>query len=367
MGNVSIAAVSLTGQKHSIRGIPCEDFSIAIHMNDVSVVILADGAGGKSYTHARFGAKACCEEVSELLIYNFDALYNENREAAARAAIVSSVHARFADMLVEHHLTSIERFSCTMSFVAIKDRRVLIGHIGDGVIAKVTSSGISPITMPQNGEISSQTYFITAPHASDYLRFYKTTIDDTHAFCLMTDGVQDMVYDDDSGLVKPVVAKMAESAANGNKTANDELSEIITKHIINASSTSDDCSFGIVYFDDTKVPDFSSMPTSAEPFAKPTVTFKELQREMKPIVKRARSIIMDKASNEKVKLDGVKRKPKTNREKLYRSDSLAEINEDKLIDLRASQKNVRRFLTVLSLVELIVICCLVFFLYHALG
>ena len=59
-----VATVTLTGQKHINREIPCEDSSLAISRNGVDVVVVADGAGSKQYTHARFGSKADAEAVS---------------------------------------------------------------------------------------------------------------------------------------------------------------------------------------------------------------------------------------------------------------------------------------------------------------
>lgn len=291
----TLAAVTLTGQKHKNREIPCEDSSIAISRNGVDVVVVADGAGSKQYTHAKYGSKAAVEAVSELMVEHFDALYNENREAAIKSLIVAAVHVKFAALMEEHNLDSIERLSCTLLFCAVKDRRVLVGHLGDGLIVRVSSSGVSPLTMPQN-DLAGHTYFVTANHAADYMRIVKTTTDDLHAVALMSDGVQDSVYDENAGLVKPVVARMVETLKNGREEAEKEITDIVEKYIVGGSNNSDDSSFGVLYFGDTKAPDSKTLATSAEAFPRGAETFKDLQLLMVEDVKKAKKIIIEAAT-----------------------------------------------------------------------
>lgn len=293
MTKINLAAVTMMGQKHRQRGVPCEDASIAISKNGVDVVVVADGAGSKQYTHARYGSECAVNTISELFAEHFDAIYNENREAAVRSLIIAALHIKFAELIEKYKLDSLERLSCTLLFCAVKDRRMVVGHIGDGLIAKVTPSGLCPITMPQNGTNASSTYFVTAAHAADYMRLIKTTIDDTHAVVLMTDGVQDSVYDENSGVVKPVIARMAETLSQGREKAEAELNSILEKYIVGASNNSDDSSFGVLYFEDTNAPDSKNLKASADAFPRGEETFKDLQNSLLPDVKKARKIIME--------------------------------------------------------------------------
>ena len=296
MTKITVSAVTMMGMKHKGRGIPCEDSSIAVQRDGVSCVVVADGAGSKQYTHAKYGSKSVCDTVSELLINYFDALYYENREAAVRSVIIAAIHIGFANIMDKLKLDTLERLSCTLLFCAVKDRRVLIGHLGDGLIAGVSPNGIRPVTMPQN-EKDGSTSFVTAPHAGDYLRLVKTTIDDFHGIALMTDGVQDSVYDESSGLVKPVVARMVETCAHGREQSEQEITQILSQYVVGASNNSDDASFGIVYFDGTKAPDSNKLSKSADKFGKCEDSFKELQASMAPEYKKAKSLIDACASN----------------------------------------------------------------------
>lgn len=336
---INLAAVTMMGQKHKQRGVPCEDYSIAVSNNGVDVVVVADGAGSKQYTHARFGSECACKTISDLLVNHFDALYNENREAAVRSLIIASLNIKFAELIKEHNLDSLERLSCTLLFVAVKDRRMIAGHIGDGLIAKVTPSGVSPLTMPQNGTNASSTYFVTAPHAADYLRLIKTTIDDVHAIALMTDGVQDSVYDENSGVCKPVLARMAETVAQGQEKGEKEITSILEQYIVGASNNSDDASFGVLYFNDTKAPDSKSIPASGDAFPRSEETFKDLQNSMLEDVKKAREIIIGAAANAPV-TETAPEEPEVPEKKGENKDQ-AKAEESKNVEVQpaASKKN----------------------------
>lgn len=288
----TLVNVSLIGNKHIQRGTPCEDASISKTSNGVSVVCVADGAGGAKYTHARFGAKCAVETVADLLCKHFDAFYFENRESVSRSLLVTAIHSNMADLLVEHELDGLERLSCTLLFVAVKGDLVLAGHIGDGLICRVSSHGISPLTLPQNGENASSTCFVTFPNAQEYLRFFRTTTDDTHAYVLMTDGVEDMVFDSSSQLVRPVVARIAELASEGRSTAEEKLTNILQEFVVGAGQNTDDASVGIVYLNDTQSPEISSLPDSKAKLERDfNDTIKSVQMEMLPTVKHAQEIL----------------------------------------------------------------------------
>ena len=180
---ITVGAVTTIGNKHVNRGTPCEDASYAVAKNGVSVVCIADGAGGKQYTDARFGSDCAVHVITDTLCEHFDALYSENREAAVRGYLMAKLRVAFAGIMEERTIDVIDRLSCTLLFVAVKDRRMMIGHIGDGLIVRISPSGVSPISMPQNDK-DGKTYFVTAAHADNYMRLLKTTVDDVHAIFL---------------------------------------------------------------------------------------------------------------------------------------------------------------------------------------
>lgn len=295
--SITVGAITTIGNKHVSRGTPCEDASYAVTKNGVSVVCIADGAGGKQYTDARFGSDCAVHVITDTLCEHFDALYNENREAAVRGFLMAKLRVAFAGIMEERTIDIIDRLSCTLLFVAVKDRRMMIGHIGDGLIVRISPSGVSPISMPQNDK-DGKTYFVTAAHADNYLRFLKTTVDDVHAIALMTDGVQDSVYDEASGLVKPVVAKMAETFAAGREEGEKSVLDTVKQYIVGSSNVSDDASFGVMLFEGTKAPDPDTIESSAEKFASSDETFKDLSQSIKQELVDAHEIIRKCAGEE---------------------------------------------------------------------
>ena len=294
---ITVGAITTIGNKHVNRGTPCEDASYAVTRDGVSVVCIADGAGGKQYTDARFGSDCAVHVITDTLIEHFDALYNENREAAVRGYLMAKLRVAFAGIMEERTIDVIDRLSCTLLFVAVKDRRMMIGHIGDGLIVRISPSGVSPISMPQNDK-DGKTYFVTDAHADNYMRLLKTTVDDVHAIALMTDGVQDSVYNEEAGLVKPVVAKMAEAFASGMDEAEKSILETVQKYIVGSSNASDDASFGVMYFEGTKAPDPDTLESSADKFADSGETFKDLSQAIKPELMAAHEIIKKCAGDE---------------------------------------------------------------------
>ena len=294
---ITVGAVTTIGNKHVNRGTPCEDASYAVSKNDVSVVCIADGAGGKQYTDARFGSDCAVHVIADTLCEHFDALYSENREAAVRGYLMAKLRVAFAGIMEERTIDIIDRLSCTLLFVAVKDRRMMIGHIGDGLIVRISPSGVSPISMPQNDK-DGKTYFVTAAHADNYMRLLKTTVDDVHAIALMTDGVQDSVYNEEAGLVKPVVVKMAETFAEGRQEGEKSILETVQKYIVGSSNVSDDASFGVMYFEGTKAPEPDSLESTAAKFASSQETFKDLSQAIKPELITAHEIIKKCAGEE---------------------------------------------------------------------
>ena len=290
---ITVGCFTTIGNKHVSRGTPCEDASCAVSRNGVSVVCIADGAGGKQYTDARFGSQCAVDTIASVLCDHFDALYQENREAAVRGYLMAKLRVEFSKIMDERDLDIIDRLSCTLLFAAVKDRRLLIGHIGDGLIARVSPSGVSPFTMPQNDK-EGKTFFVTAVHADNYMRLLKTTVDDCHAIALMTDGVQDSVYNEEAGLVKPVVAKLAETFKDGRQAGEEALKETVEKYIVAGSNVSDDASIGIMYFEGTNAPDAASLETAAEKFGDSDESFKELSVQIKPELIKAQEIIARK-------------------------------------------------------------------------
>ena len=143
---------------------------------------------------------------------------------------------------------SIERLASTLLAVAVKDRRVIICHLGDGAIGAVTSEGSKVVSAPDNGEYANSTYFVTGQKASDHLKITKKAITDELGFFLMSDGTADYCYDDTSNAFRDGARKMALLAYDPNP--HEVLEKTIVEKMIGDDTNSDDCSFVSLMFED---------------------------------------------------------------------------------------------------------------------
>jgi serine/threonine protein phosphatase PrpC len=290
--DIRLLSLSLVGRKHKDKNKPCEDASLAVRKNGVSVVCLSDGAGSSEYSNTDIGSQCVVQTVCDLLTKHFDAFYFDNHEALVRSVLVAAIQSEMTIRANEMGLKSSEALSATMLFCAVKDSRVLFGHIGDGVIARVTGTGLQLVTIPQNGEDISSTIFITLPHAQNYLRLVRTTTDDTHALVLMTDGISDLVYDNTKLLLMPVVARLAEFGSLPLEDGEAELKKTIESFVITPFPLSDDASIGIMYFEDTPKPDPATLPSDKEVILKANHdNICNVQHDILPRVQKAREII----------------------------------------------------------------------------
>jgi len=315
---VQISSLSLTGRKHSDKGYPCEDASLGVMQDGVYVVCLSDGAGGSQYTHADLGSKCVVQTICDLMVRHFDAFFFELHESVVRSVLIAAVQAELAIKSKELSLQGMDSMSATMLFCAIKDSRMICGHIGDGIIVRVTGSGLQPVYLPQNGEDASSTIFVTLPDAQEYIRVMRTTVDDTHAIILMTDGVSDMVFDGTKLLLMPVVARLAELGALPEEESEQQLTHTIRNFIIDASPLSDDASVGILYINDTQIPDYDNLPVNKENCIRNTGDEMRLvQREILPRVRTAQTIVAQKNVALNKNIDAVSEEEPLHQEPLH--------------------------------------------------
>ncbi|MEI8198440.1 MAG: PP2C family serine/threonine-protein phosphatase [Eubacteriales bacterium] len=308
--NIQLTSLSVSGRKHRDKGNPCEDASLSVNQEGVYVVCLSDGAGGSQYIHADIGSKCVVQTICDLMVHHFDAFFFELHESVIRSVLVAAVQSELAIKSQELMLGGMDTLSATMLFCAVKDTRMICGHIGDGIIARVTGSGMQPVFLPQNGEDASSTIFMTLPDAQDYLRVVRTTIDDTHAVVLMTDGISDMVFDSTKLLLMPVVARLAELASLSKEESEMQMNQTIKSFIVDSSPLSDDASIGILYMPGTMAPDLDSLPFDKENCIRNNGdVMRDVQKEILPRVRAAQEIVSQNHINtEAIKATGMEGK-----------------------------------------------------------
>lgn len=231
----------IQGAKHKSENRPCEDRTYALSKNDVNVIALADGAGSAKYSHSANGAECVTKTICEFFCNNFDKFYEKSDVEELKNVIVAVCQHSLSELATELELDDISRLSSTLLCVAVKNEKAIICHIGDGVIGKLTSTGIQTVSTPDNGEFVGTTYFITSANAQSHMTIIKEKSDDVISYFMMSDGTQEYIYDKGSRCFSGAAKKMAlMSLEDGGQ---DKLVGIMKKYMVDKDPKSDDCSF----------------------------------------------------------------------------------------------------------------------------
>lgn len=241
--NMKIINSSVVGGKHTASGIECEDRTASLIFNDVYAVAVADGAGAKKYDYAADGAECVVSTITEFLCKNFDKLYENNDNEYLGKVIVSVCRKQLQKRAEELNVDDITRMSSTLLAVAVKGDKVIVCHIGDGVIGKLTPTGVEFITNPDNGEFAGTTYFVTSAAAMSRARVIKTKVGDSLSFFLMSDGAADFLVHND-GRFAAAAEKMAKLVFKPD--GQEQLENILKDYMVAREASSDDCSYACI-------------------------------------------------------------------------------------------------------------------------
>ena len=243
---IKIASASVIGKGHLKYNKVCQD-SNKKYQKKINILTLADGAGSKSHSH--IGSKLLTSEICEYLKENFNKIY-DGEYVSMRDELMEYLVKKLKNKQHNLSLNSIDQLASTLLFVAIKDKKFITGHIGDGVIGYIKNNELKVISKPENGEYANSTYFIH-PNFKHMLRLGKGTIENINGFILMTDGGEDGLYD-----------KQREELIESNKEIiywlknreSHRVEKALRKNIINnfRKITRDDVSIGAIYIGSSK-------------------------------------------------------------------------------------------------------------------
>ena len=200
------------GLDHIDSNMPCQDNAYYLCKNGVHVLALSDGAGSKKFS--QIGSDTVTKAICSYLISEFDALsmisevYGKSEEEIedSRKIVKNSIFNHLKKELLDKVSGEVtfDDLACTLLFVAIKEGRYIMGHIGDGVIAGLFNSGKSEtlkvLSHPENGEQINITFFLTDPDAIDHLRITTGNFNHLTGILLMSDGPEEVLYNSINGL-----------------------------------------------------------------------------------------------------------------------------------------------------------------------
>ena len=187
---------SVTGSQHVSRGLGCDDAFASGYVGDFIVAAVADGAGSVSGTSA-WGSHTACQTVLDMVmqedfISGFRAACATDADAMMRWVFTGARDG--VTRRAESMGLPVGLLATTLS-VTIASRDLLImGQIGDGIIASESGNGIATHLIEDKDEYANTTWFIHSDEAFE--RSFRTSAHSgATALALSTDGMSYKITD----------------------------------------------------------------------------------------------------------------------------------------------------------------------------
>lgn len=210
-----------TGVKHRKHRELCQDVGLYLRKGGVYCYALSDGAGSCSY--ALEAAELSTRVAAKWLLKNFHYLKRKRR---SQVWIQSHLFERLYKRIhrasrYRSGTPQMQDWGCTLLVLVHDGEDYIAAHIGDGVIAcrSIKDAVIRPISMPDNGETSTITYFLTSRGAKNHLRVYSGKLYDIESLVLMTDGVSDTMWQSESRTFTSALGKFLDWVSNDNSSS----------------------------------------------------------------------------------------------------------------------------------------------------
>ena len=237
------------GGRHLQQERPCQDRAFAMEDRGVYAIALSDGAGNPRYTFSEEGADCVTRTMAQLLCTHFEELWGAENESEAGGLIVSVCQKALRQRAEELGADSITRLSCTMLAAAEKDGRLILCHLGDGVIGGIDGQSSVVLSRPDNGEFASTTFFMASPDAFQHVRVQRREVGNLNAVFLMSDGTSDYTYNEEDNSFVSGIFSMAAMVTE--EDGSEQLDKTIRTFMTEADPHSDDCSFAVLELADS--------------------------------------------------------------------------------------------------------------------
>ena len=238
--NLSTAYATQQGVSHKISDTPCQD-SILVKQEDNYLFLgLADGAG--SAKHSDVGSSLILRFLAMYMQITFQK-YKEDGEFS-NEIFLKRIHLALI-RIAEMKKIDVQDLSSTLLFIAVYYGEYIIFHIGDGVIGILDETDeLSVLSEPKNGELSNYTYFTTTMDAND-IRIYRGEINKLNGLVLMSDGVEESLYNYKTKSLAPITKEIIQWLDHGTE---EEVSSALDENLKNvfAIKSSDDLSIAIL-------------------------------------------------------------------------------------------------------------------------
>lgn len=230
------------GAGHKKSQVPCQDKTFELVQNDVHVIALADGAGSASLSH--YGAERVVRDASEYIATHFQECLDCDDGREVKQALLKKLQNGLSDE-AQMWECSTRDLSSTLLLAAVNKDHFILAHIGDGVIGYLDGDKLKVASVPDNGEFSNVTTFVTSNEALLSMRLFKGELKDKDAFVLMSDGTEQSLYHKPTKTLAGIIIKlMHRTCLISKETMKGQLEDAFTSVI--AKNTQDDCSIAIL-------------------------------------------------------------------------------------------------------------------------
>lgn len=291
---MKIITCNFRGRKHSERNEQCEDSVYFLRGTEVTTVAVADGAGSKKYEYAKEGADTVTKAVCNFFDSKFDDFFDSNNEIELRSVIQTICHKSLKERANELGIDSIETMASTLLAVSFKGNKAVAIQIGDGVVGRYIHSDTELVTMPQNGEFASSTFFVNSAEAYKMIQVRKMFLNSTSHLFLMTDGIADCMYNDFTGAFNNSLKLILE--ASDDYDGEEKVKSAIKEFIVDADPTSDDCTMAIVSFNEFSQRNEVKKPIVQQEFRKETEVASKKDNTVQDTVK-TESVVVASVDN----------------------------------------------------------------------
>ncbi|SJZ81156.1 Protein phosphatase 2C [Cetobacterium ceti] len=248
--NFKVCGVSVRGRSHEIENSPCQDSIFYKNYKNKSFIALGDGAGSKKFS--QIGSKVITAQICDILNKNFDFIYKAKVDEAKRF-IINNLWTSLQKEATKKEI-AISELSSTLMFIGIKGSKVIIGHIGDGMICMKKGDKIEILSKSEEREYLNMTYFVS-PKNIVKLNLFKGGLEVlklVKGFFLFTDGCENFLYSKKLNSINPILKDVLDFLnKKSEKQVNKQL-KLSINSCIKEKKSFDDCSLGILSINSNK-------------------------------------------------------------------------------------------------------------------
>lgn len=263
------------GYSHIKNKKPCQDFSIAYHDEERTIVAVCDGHGGDKYIRSDRGSKFACEAVlnalkslpasylrksdtnavKEKLKLNVLTEWNHKVEEDLAAKKISS---KELSALSDKDKAALRRepftaYGTTLNGVMVIGKKLVTVQLGDGGCCTIKNGELEEVFPEEDEEqVANLTYSMCQSDAFDHLKVAVTDFKDADGVIICSDGVLNP-YQNIPNFSKSFVNPAVRSILDGKSKSLAEFIETLGKE----KGIGDDVSVGIILSDSIKAKYYS--------------------------------------------------------------------------------------------------------------